>query len=64
MTVKALQAFMVIGYSEDEALKVVQTGRDEPFSTAQQAQHWIDTNEPVESDERWFVVQSLNTDRV
>ena len=64
MTVKALQAFMVCGYNEDDALKVIQTGRDEPFSTARQAQHWIDAHEPAGSVERWFVVQALDTDRV
>ena len=64
MSVKAIRAFMVIGYNEEETLKVIQTGRDEPFSTARQAQHWIDTNEPIGSNERWFVVQALDTDRV
>ena len=64
MTVKALDAFMVVGYTKTEKLKIVRMQREEPFATAREAQHWIDANEPIGSNERWFVVQALDTDRV
>ena len=53
MTVKAIDAFMVVGYTKTEKLKIQ---REEPFATAREAQHWIDANEPIGNNERWFVV--------
>lgn len=64
MTVKALNAFMVVGYTKTEKLKIIRTQKAEPFTTARDAQQWIDAHEPIGSNERWFVVQALDTDRV
>lgn len=58
---KPLNSFLIVGYDEDDSLFII-TG--EVFKSASDAQHFIDEFEYTKDNERWFVVQALDTDNV
>lgn len=59
--IKSLNNFLIVGYNEDDNLFIV-TG--EVFKSAKDAQHFIDEFDDYQANERWFVVQALDTDNV
>ena len=58
---KPINSFLIVGYDEDDSLFIITSG---VFDSARDAQHFIDEVEDTEADERWFVVQALDTDNV
>lgn len=57
--IKRLSSFLVLAYDENENLIVAAQQR---FSTAYDAQHWIDALSAPSRNE--FVVQALDTDKI
>ena len=57
--IKRLNSFLVLAYDENENLIVATQQR---FSTAYDAQHWIDALSAPSQNE--FVAQALDTDKI